>query len=155
MATDGLIASAARWLGAASLFAVGAIHLQQYQERYSAIPTIGTLFVLSFVGAALVSVALVSPVERLLGRFGELALLALAATGVGQAVLQFVFLAISEQRPLFGFQEPGYDPAAILASRVAEVLTVVFLSAFVVARAARRRRNVVDMPRHVVERSSR
>jgi len=155
MATDGRLALAARWLGAASLFTVGAIHLQQYQERYFAIPTIGTLFVLSFVGASIVSIGLVSPVERLPGQLGELAPLALALAGIGQAVLQFVFLAISEQRPLFGFQEPGYDPAAILASRVVEVVTVAFLTVFLVARAVRRRRIVVDVPSGVVERSSR
>jgi hypothetical protein len=34
--------------------------------------------------------------------------------------------------------EPGYDPAAILASRVAEGATVVFLGAFLVARFVRR-----------------
>jgi hypothetical protein len=155
MTTDGGFALAARLLGAVSLFAVGAIHLQQYQERYFAIPTIGTLFILSFVGASVVSVGLVSTVERLPGRLGDLAPLALALAGMGQAVLQFFFLAISEQRPLFGFQEPGYDPAAILASRVAEVATVMFLSVFLIARAVRRRRTVVDASPVVVERSSR
>jgi hypothetical protein len=43
---------------------------------------------------------------------------------------------ISERTPLFGFQEPGYDPAAILASRIAEVATVVLLGAFLVGRFA-------------------
>ena len=39
---------ALRVLGALSLLAVGAVHLQQYDALYSAIPTIGTLFVLNF-----------------------------------------------------------------------------------------------------------
>src|SRR5262245_44828699 len=37
---------AARVLGALALLAVGIIHLQQYVETYSEIPTIGPLFVL-------------------------------------------------------------------------------------------------------------
>jgi hypothetical protein len=44
------------------------------------------------------------------------------------------FVAISEQTPLFGFMEPGYDPTAILASRVAEVVTVVSLGAYGIGR---------------------
>lgn len=35
--------------------------------------------------------------------------------------------------------EPGYDPAAILAARVAEAATVVLLGGFVVARFVARR----------------
>jgi hypothetical protein len=41
---------------------------------------------------------------------------------------------------LFGFMEPGYDPPAILASRVAEAVTVVVLGGFLVARLAARAR---------------
>jgi hypothetical protein len=126
---------AARVLGALSLLAVGAIHLQQYFELYSEIPTIGTLFVLNFVGATVVGLALLTPVERLAGRAG-LVLLTLA--GIGQAATAFVFLYISERTPLFGFQEPGYDPEAILASRIAEAATVVLLGAFLAARLSRR-----------------
>ena len=58
----------------------------------------------------------------------------LALAGIGLAATSFVFLAIAEQIPLFGFMEPGYDPTAILASRIAEVAAVVSLGAFVIAR---------------------
>src|SRR5215211_2347349 len=129
---------AARAAGALSLLAVGVVHLQQYFDLYSSIPTIGALFVLNFVGATIVGLGLLAPVERLLGRLGGAALALLALAGVGQAATAFVFLWISERTPLFGFMEPGYDPAAILASRVAEVATVVFLGAFVVARFVKR-----------------
>jgi len=141
MATEGLgpVAQGARTLGALSLLAVGTVHLQQYFELYSAVPVIGTLFVLSFVGATVVSVGLLSPVERLPAPWGVRAVVALAALGIGQAVTQFVFLAISEQRPLFGFQEPGYDPTAILAARTSEVATVAFLTTFLVVWTVRRR----------------
>jgi hypothetical protein len=129
---------AARVLGALSLLMVGAVHLQQYFELYSAIPTIGTLFVLNFVGATIVGLGLLAPVERLLGRVGGMILALLTLAGIAQAATAFVFLLISERTPLFGFMEPGYDPEAILAARAAEVTTVVFLGAFLTARFVRR-----------------
>jgi hypothetical protein len=134
-ATHGLLWPVARALGALSLLAMGAIHLQQYFELYSEVPTIGTLFVLNFVGATIVGLGLLAPVER---RLGDVVLALLTVAGIGQAATAFVFLAISERTPLFGFKEPGYDPSAILASRIAEVATVVFLGAFLVARLRRR-----------------
>jgi hypothetical protein len=146
MGTDGSVAVAARLLGAVSLWLVGVIHLKEYLDLYSAIPTIGTLFLLSFIGATAVALGLLTPIERLLGRFGGLVVTALALAGIAQATTQFVFLAISEQRPLFGFQEPGYDPTAILQARITEVATVVLLTTFLVARTARRRRMVEATP---------
>ena len=49
----------ARGLGALALLAVGTIHLQQYLGPYSAIPTIGTLFLLNFAAAIVIGAALV------------------------------------------------------------------------------------------------
>jgi hypothetical protein len=131
--------SVARAMGALSLLAVGAVHLQQYFELYSEVPTIGPLFVLNFVGATIVGLALLAPVERLLGRFGNAALALLALAGIAQAATAFVFLYISERTPLFGFMEPGYDPKAIMAARISEIATVVLLGAFFVARLLLRR----------------
>jgi hypothetical protein len=127
-----------RALGALALLAVGAVHLQQYFNLYSAIPTIGTLFVLNFAGATAIGLALLAPVERLLGRWGRPAVALLALGGAGLAATAFVFLVVSEHTPLFGFMEPGYDPTAILASRVAEAVTVLFLGSFLASRIARR-----------------
>lgn len=125
----------ARLLGALAVLAVGAIHLQQYDMLYSAIPTIGTLFVLNFAGATAIGVGLLAPFENVLGRrWGGAAVGLLVVAGIGLAATSFAFLAISEQTPLFGFMEPGYDPTAILASRVAEAVTVVALGAYGVAR---------------------
>jgi hypothetical protein len=132
---EGLPWLVARVLGALSLLAVGIVHLQQYFELYSAIPTIGTLFVLNFAGAAVVCVGLLAP----LGRWTGPARMLLALAGIAQAATAFVFLFISERTPLFGLQEPGYDPSAIMASRIAEVATVVFLGAFLAGRFTRRR----------------
>jgi hypothetical protein len=136
--TEGVPWLIARVLGALSLLAVGIVHLQQYLELYFEIPTIGTLFALNFVGAAVVCGGLLTPLERL-GRWGNAAHALLALAGIAQAATAFVFLFISERTPLFGFREPGYDPSAIMASRIAEVVTVVFLGAFLVARSTRRR----------------
>jgi hypothetical protein len=126
-----------RGVGAVSLLAVGAVHLQQYFSLYSTIPTIGTLFVLNFVGATVIGLGLLAPVERLLGRWGEAVLALLTLGGIALAATAFVFLLISEQTPLFGFMEPGYDPTAILAARVAEVATTLLLAASLVARLRR------------------
>jgi len=139
MLSDGWAALTARVLGALFLLAVGIIHLHEYQKLYSNIPTISTLFILSFVGAVVVCALLLLPVDLLPRPWGNLAVIGLALAGIGQAVLQFVFLWISEQRPLFGFQEPGYDPPAIRAARVTEVATVVFLTAFLILREIHRR----------------
>jgi hypothetical protein len=126
---------APRMLGALAVLAVGAVHLQQYDELYSAIPTIGTLFVLNFAGATAIGLGLLAPLERVLGpRRGGAAVGLLVLAGIALAVTSFAFLAISEQTPLFGFMEPGYDPTAILASRVAEVVTVVSLGAYGIGR---------------------
>ena len=126
---------AVRALGALAVLAVGAVHLQQYLWLYSNIPTIGTLFVLNFAGATAIGLGLLAPVERVLGaRWGGAALGLLVLGGIGLAATAFVFLAISEQTLLFGFMEPGYDPTAILASRITEVAAVVSLSAFGIAR---------------------
>ena len=135
--------SGLRVLGALSLLAVGAVHLQQFLGLYSEIPTIGVLFVLNFAGATVIGLTLLLPVERLLGRWGRPALLLSALGGIALAATAFVFLLISERTPLFGFMEPGYDPAAILASRVAEAATVLFLGGFLAVRL-RRERSVVS-----------
>jgi hypothetical protein len=125
----------ARTVGALAVLAVGAVHLQQYETLYSAIPTIGTLFVLNFAAATAIGLGLLSPLETVLGRrWGGAAVGLLAVAGIGLAATSFAFLTISEHTPLFGFMEPGYDPTAILASRVAEAVTVSSLVAYGVAR---------------------
>jgi hypothetical protein len=125
---------AARGLGAVAILAVGAIHLQQYYGPYSAIPTIGTLFVLNFVAATLIGLALLSPLEHAAGRRGGAVVALVSAGGIALAGGSFVLLLISERTPLFGFQEPGYDPSAIALSRGTEIAAVVLLSASLVAR---------------------
>ena len=125
---------AARVLGALSLLAVGAVHLQQYEGLYSAIPTIGTLFVWNFVGATVLGLGLLVPFERMSRRWGPLVVAALALGGVALAAVSYVFLLVAERRPLFGFMEPGYHPAAIRAAQVSEIATVGLLGVYLAAR---------------------
>jgi len=100
------------------------------------------LFVLNFIGATAIGLALLAPVERLAGRYGGLAVTLLALAGVGQAATAFVFLWIAERTPLFGFQVPGYDATGIAASRGAEIATVVLLGAFLALWTRQHRRSI-------------
>jgi hypothetical protein len=129
-----------RLLGALSLLAVGAVHLQQYATLYSRIPTIGTLFLLNFAGATAIGASLLAPLDRLLGDRAGAVTAFLSLVGAALAATAFVFLAISERTPLFGFMEPGYDPPAIMAARIAEIAATASLGGFFLVRLARRRR---------------
>ena len=121
-----------RYLGAVSILVVGAIHAQQYYDAYfRVVPTIGTLFLLSFIGAAVVGAVLFAPVRLLGERLGDL-ILALAALGaIGIAVGTLVGLLVSEYTPVFGFMESGYRLAIVL-TLVFDGLTTVFLGVFLV-----------------------
>jgi hypothetical protein len=123
----------ARYLGAASILLVGAVHAQQYYDAYfSVVPTIGTLFLLSFIGAGIVGVTLFAPVRRLGPLAGDL-ILALSALGaIGIAVGTLVSLLISEYAPLFGFMESGFRLAVVL-TLLFDGLTMAFLCLFLLA----------------------
>jgi uncharacterized protein YacL len=137
----------ARYLGALSILSVGAVHAQQYYGAYfSVVPTIGTLFLLSFVGAGVVGVVLVAPVRRLGRNSGDLILVLAALGAIGIAVGSLASLLVSEYMPLFGFMESGYRLAIVLAL-VFDVLTTVFLGVFVLAVARARRDHVASRAR--------
>jgi hypothetical protein len=122
---------AARYLGAVAILVAGAVHAQQYYDAYfSYVPTIGTLFLLTFVGSSVVGAVLIAPVRLLGPNLGDL-ILALAALGaIGIAVGSLISLLISEYRPLFGFMESGYRFAIVVAI-VSEALATALLAAFV------------------------
>ena len=120
-----------RYLGAVSILLVGVVHAQQYYDAYfSVVPTIGTLFLLSFIGSGVVGVALIAPVRRLGKTVGDLILVLAALGAIGIALGSLVSLLISEYMPLFGFMESGYRLAIVLAL-VFDGLTTVLLGAFV------------------------
>ena len=121
----------ARYLGAVSILLVGVVHAQQYYDAYfSVVPTIGTLFLLSFIGSGVVGVALIAPVRRLGRTVGDLILVLASLGAIGIALGSLVSLLISEYMPLFGFMESGYRLAIVLAL-VFDGLTTVLLGAFV------------------------
>src|SRR3954453_2558774 len=124
-----------RYPGAVAVLAVGVDHIEQYYvDYYRAVPTIGTLFVLDFISAAVIAVGLLLPLGRLTRRFGDrlLTLLALAGIGIGAGTL--AGLLVSENVGLFGFMEVGYRSAIVL-SIVFDVAAVAFLSPFLALRA--------------------
>ena len=124
-----------RYLAALALVGVGAVHAQQYYEAYFyAVPTIGTLFLLSFIGATIVGAVLFAPMRRLRGRVGDLALVLAALGAIGIALGTLASLLISEYRPLFGFMESGYRLSIVL-TLVFDGLTTVFLGAFLLIAA--------------------
>src|SRR5438067_912068 len=76
-----MIMRAIRFLGALALVAVGAVHLQQYLGAdFRAIPTIGPLFLLNAVGAGIVALGLLVPVERVFAERREDAVVGVLAT---------------------------------------------------------------------------
>jgi hypothetical protein len=126
-----LTAEIARYLGAVSIVLVGVVHAQQYYDAYfSVVPTIGTLFLLSFIGSGIVGAVLIAPVRRLGRSLGDLILVLAALGAIGIAVGSGVSLLISEYTPLFGFMESGYRLAIVLAL-LFDALTAVFLGIFV------------------------
>jgi hypothetical protein len=128
-----IIAPAARYLGALAVAATGVDHIEQYSvDKYSTVPTIGTLFLLNFIGAIVIAVGLIAPVRRVTGRYTDAVRAVIAVGGIGLGVLSLAGLFISETIGLFGFVEHGYRMAIVLAIAVevaATALLVVFLLA--------------------------
>jgi hypothetical protein len=128
-----IIAQASRYLGALAVLATGVAHIEQYSvDNYSTVPTIGTLFLLNFVAAIVITVGLIAPLRRVTGRYTDLIRAVIAVGGIGLGVGSLAGLFVSETTGLFGFVEHGYR-MAILVAIVVEVAATVFLVAFLVA----------------------
>jgi hypothetical protein len=143
---------ALRVLGALLLLFVGADHYYQYSvEDYSVLPTIGTLFLLNFISATAFGLLLLAPLDRMMHRFGRIALQLASLSGFGIAATSLVALLVSEQTKLFGFMESNYRPAIVVAivseAAAAVVLLLVFLASWDGRRPARRRKaSLADHP---------
>jgi hypothetical protein len=150
-----LAADLARYLGAVSLVVVGIIHAQQYYYAYfSSVPTINTLFVLSFVGSAITAAVLLAPLDWIRVEIREAGLALAALSGIGIAAGSFVSLLYSEYYPLFGFMESGYR-LAIELTLLFDSVTTVLLAAYLFelvrryrARTAGRGGRVRDVASH-------
>jgi hypothetical protein len=123
-----------RWLGAVALLSVGIDHIEQYYaDYYRAVPTIGTLFLLNFISALVVALALVAPLRRFAGRRADALVRLLAVGGIGIAAGTLAGLLISEHGGLFGFMEVGYRSAIVL-SIVLDAAAVLLLALFLYLR---------------------
>jgi hypothetical protein len=127
-------------LAAVALLAVGAVHLEQYTiGHYSAVPTIGSLFLVNFVAATVFGLALLAPFGSISPRLGRLVDVTAAPGGLGVAAGALVALLISERTPLFGFMEHGYRFAIVIAI-ASETLAIVALGALLATLAMSRQR---------------
>ncbi|HEY3943911.1 MAG TPA: hypothetical protein VGL78_01690 [Solirubrobacteraceae bacterium] len=142
-----MIFRAIRVLGAFALLGVGAVHLQQYYAAdYSAVPTIGPLFLLNGIGSGILGITLLFPIERVFkGRTGNAAVGAVALGGVTIAVGALAALFISENGGLFGFIEPGYSLPVVLAI-VTEAATLLLLAPVAMISLARALRGRITPP---------
>jgi hypothetical protein len=116
-----------------AVLATGVAHIEQYAvDDYSTVPTIGTLFLLNFVGAIAIAAGLIAPLPRGARRYTDAVRAVMAVGGIGLGVLSLAALFISETRGLFGFVEHGYRMAIVVAI-VVEAAAAVFLVVFLVA----------------------
>lgn len=124
------LARLARVTGALAVLATGADHLQQYTaNQFSTVPTIGTLFLLNFIGATTLGVGLLTPLPRRAQHIASPLRSLLALGGIGLAATSLAGLWISETSSLFGFSDHGYR-AAIVAAIAAELVATIALSAY-------------------------
>jgi hypothetical protein len=132
---------AARSLGAIALLVMGGVHLEQYVFAFfSEIPTIGSLFLLNFVGGTVLGLVLLIPLPARVGARRLVFDSVTAAAGIGLASGAFAGLLISEDMPLFGFMEHGYRPEIVVAL-AAEAVTI-FSLGFFLLRSGRRLREL-------------
>ncbi len=107
-----------RYLGALATIVVGVVHLQQYADFISDVPTIGVLFLLNGAGAGVVAILLATRRAQL-GALGGIALSAGALIAV---------LVSMTDAGLFDYTEPTLRSAVVIAM-VAEAAAVVLLLA--------------------------
>jgi hypothetical protein len=131
-----------RILGALLLLFVGANHYYEYSvDDYSILPTLGTLFLLNFISVTAIGVTLLVPLERVLRRFGRLALQLAALSGFGIAATSLIALLVSVYTKLFGFMESNYRPAMIVAIASEAAAAVLLALLFVISRGTERSRS--------------
>lgn len=119
----------ARAIAAIALLTVGAVHLDEFAlDHYSAIPTIGWLFLVNFIAANVLGLVLLAPVGRPQRRWRQWLDAVASLGGLGVGVGSLLAVLVSERTPLFGFMEHGYRPVIVLAI-AADTLAIVALSA--------------------------
>jgi hypothetical protein len=143
--------TATRTLGAIALLLIGGIHYQQYHYAfYSAVPTIGPLFLANFIGATILGLFLLAPGKSRFGRIGNVLEQLAALAGLGLAASGLAALLISEHTPLFGFMEHGYRFVIVLTI-ASEAVAIASLMLFLVGARTHssRPRTTLARQRHV------
>jgi hypothetical protein len=120
---SGRAAVTLRYLGALATLVVGAVHLQQYADFISDVPTIGALFLLNGLGAGVLAITLATR-RAPLGALGAIALSAGALVAI---------LVSMTDGGLFHYTEPAFRTAVVIAM-AAEAAAIVLLLAYLAAR---------------------
>ncbi len=120
-----------RYLGALATIVVGAVHLQQYADFISDVPTIGVLFLLNGLGAGIVVILLAT-------RFATLG--ALGGVALSTGALAALLISMTDAG-LFDYTEPAFRTAVVVAI-AAEAAAIVLLSAYLALRHAPARARV-------------
>ncbi len=119
---------ALRYLAAALVLLVGAVHYQQYLALLSQVHVIGVLFLLNAAGAAALTVLLLQGDERLRR---------LAAMGaIPLCVGSLISIVLSMGGGIFGYQEPDWRGPVVLAV-IAELAAVPVLLAYLASSLSR------------------
>jgi hypothetical protein len=114
-----------RRLGALAVLVVGAVHVQQYADFISDVPTIGVLFLLNGLGCGVV-VILLSTRRAALGALGGIA--------VSAGALVSILISMTDNG-LFEYTEPTFRTAVVVAI-AAEAASIVLLVGYLVTRRA-------------------
>jgi hypothetical protein len=134
----GVASRGARTVGAVALLTIGAVHLDEYAgSHYSAIPTIGWLFLMNFIAASAFGLVLLAPAGRPNRRWRHWLDGTAALGGLGVSAGSLVAILVSERMPLFGFMERGYRPIIVFAI-AADAVAIVALTAALAWRGGRR-----------------
>lgn len=120
-----VLTDALRYLGALATIVVGAVHLQQYADFISDVPTIGALFLLNGLGAGVV-VVLLATRRAVLGAVGGIALSAGAIASI---------LVSMTETGLFAYTEPTLRAPVVIAI-AAEAVAIILLLAYLALRRA-------------------
>ncbi len=94
-------------LAAALVAVIAGVHLQQYLDFISQVPTVGVLFLLNAAGGAGLALALLSR-ERTVRRLSALG-------SLGLAIGSLVSIAIALSGSFFGYSEPTLRPPIVIA----------------------------------------
>lgn len=113
-----------RWVGAAAILVVGAIHVQQYADFIKDVPTIHQLFLLTGLGAGGICVTLALAARApILGALG-----ALGGIAMSLGALISVAISLYAAGGLFNYRESSYRLPIVIAI-VAEVIAIAALTA--------------------------